>query len=329
MSKDLDARLRTSFATHPKTTKLIRRCGPGGAWGLVCLVLHAREYCSDGDLSGMTDEDIEIAAQWPADRAGELVRALVDIRFLDGSVCEYRLHDWADHQPWAVGSDDRSERATWAALVRRHGRAGAGQQRPDLAARYQQQAAGSDATSDTHATSSNSPASSTDIAGINESLCTANGSDAHNAGTELADDPLGSSTGPAGNGIAPSPSPSPSPRAKSSPAVAGVSAATADPCPHDAIIAAYHEILPELPQVLVWNAPRRDLLRARWREDRKRQTVDWWRGLFEFVRGCPFLLGQEHDSNRRPFFADLEWLVRPSNFARVIEGRYSRREVDA
>ncbi len=89
-------------------------------------------------------------------------------------------------------------------------------------------------------------------------------------------------------------------------------------CPHEEIVKAYHEILPELPRVQVWNKARRKHLEARWREDACRQNLDWWRGYFQHARKCPLLFG----SNDRGWKADLEWLILPSNMPKVIEGRY-------
>lgn len=94
-------------------------------------------------------------------------------------------------------------------------------------------------------------------------------------------------------------------------------------CPHQEIIALYHEVLPELRKVRVWDANREKLLRARWKSEQKRQSLDWWRGFFEYVRGCPFLMGLvDGREGKAPFQADLEWLVRPTNFNKVIEGKY-------
>ncbi len=107
----------------------------------------------------------------------------------------------------------------------------------------------------------------------------------------------------------------------------GVAGKPAPPtCPQSEIVALYHEVLPELARVRDWTPDRQAFLRARWREDPERQTVEWWRGFFEYVRKCPFLMGQGAASaDRDPFFADLEWLVRPKNFRKVIEGKYERR----
>lgn len=96
-------------------------------------------------------------------------------------------------------------------------------------------------------------------------------------------------------------------------------------CPHSDIVALYHEILPELTRVRDWGEDRQALLRSRWREDPRRQSLGWWRKFFEYVHGCPFLMGQEASGDRVPFFADLEWLIRPKNFRKVIEGKYQQR----
>ena len=129
-----DARLSASFPTHPKTKKLMRRLGAAGPWALVCLFLWARMNRADGDLSGMTDEDIELAADWSGDD-GALVVALVSVGFIDGDECRRSIHDWAEHQPWSAGAEDRSERAKWRALIKHHGREAAAQRMPEYASR--------------------------------------------------------------------------------------------------------------------------------------------------------------------------------------------------
>ena len=103
-----DARLSTGLPSHPKTKKLIRRLGQSSAWNLVCLILWAADNRSDGDLSGMSIEDIELASDWLGED-GALVDALVAVRFLDGEENAYILHDWAEHNPWAAGSNRRRE----------------------------------------------------------------------------------------------------------------------------------------------------------------------------------------------------------------------------
>lgn len=100
---------------------------------------------------------------------------------------------------------------------------------------------------------------------------------------------------------------------------------SADPCPHQQIIDAYHALLPTCTPVKVWNEQRRKLLRQRWRESTTRQHVEWWQKFFGYVAKSEFLTGRSPAAaGRDPFLADLEWLVRPQNFAKVIEGKFHR-----
>jgi hypothetical protein len=98
-----------------------------------------------------------------------------------------------------------------------------------------------------------------------------------------------------------------------------------DNCPHQGIIALYHEVLPMCPQIRDWTPARATQLRARWNEDESRQSLEYWRRFFEFVKSCPFLVGFDHDPHKKPFFADLEWLTKSSNFTKVREGKYVPR----
>lgn len=91
-------------------------------------------------------------------------------------------------------------------------------------------------------------------------------------------------------------------------------------CPHQDIIALYHEILPECPKVRDWTPARAQQLRARWNEDPKRQNLNYWRAYFEYVKTCSFLIGR--GAGNRPFVADLEWLTKSQNFTKVREGKY-------
>lgn len=93
-------------------------------------------------------------------------------------------------------------------------------------------------------------------------------------------------------------------------------------CPQTEIIAAYHAALPQLRRVQVWNETRRKFLARRWAESPERQSLDWWREFFSYVAGSKFLTGQTVGRDGRAFDCDLEWLVRPGNFAKVLEGKY-------
>lgn len=100
--------------------------------------------------------------------------------------------------------------------------------------------------------------------------------------------------------------------------------AGADACPHEQIIALYHELLPELRGVRIWTGKRASALRARWRESAERQDLEWWRDYFSYVKKSRFLTGKSQGRDGQPpFEADLEWLVNESNMVKVMEGKYS------
>jgi uncharacterized protein YdaU (DUF1376 family) len=104
------------------------------------------------------------------------------------------------------------------------------------------------------------------------------------------------------------------------------------PCPIDEIVSEYHNRLPSLPRVLVRNAKRDGLIRGRWREafaDGKFTDRADGMGLFceffDHVSGSRFLTGRaDSKPGVPPFCADLEWLMRPTNWAKVVEGKYHR-----
>lgn len=94
-------------------------------------------------------------------------------------------------------------------------------------------------------------------------------------------------------------------------------------CPHQEIINLYHEVLPASPRIKDWTPARAASLKARWNEGTDRQTLDYWRGLFEYISGIPFLTGRTPGSNgHKPFVLSLDWLLKAENFAKVREGRY-------
>jgi len=92
-------------------------------------------------------------------------------------------------------------------------------------------------------------------------------------------------------------------------------------CPIQEIIETYHTELPTLPRVRVMTSARETQLRQRWREDKKRQNMEWWKKFFAYVGRSDFLTGRENP-NGRNWMADLEWLTKAGNFAKVIEGKY-------
>lgn len=103
-------------------------------------------------------------------------------------------------------------------------------------------------------------------------------------------------------------------------------------CPHLEILALWAEVLPSMPQHMAahWSGARADHLRARWRETaaaKKWASRDdglaYFRRLFAYVGQSEFLTGRSPaQAGRRPFVIELEWLVNPTNWAKVHEGKY-------
>ncbi len=91
------------------------------------------------------------------------------------------------------------------------------------------------------------------------------------------------------------------------------------PCPHQDIIDAYHQACPELAQIRIWDGQPRMHLQARWREDPERQDLDWWRKYFKYVHANDFLTGRIPG---KPWRANLRWLVKKSNIAKVFNREY-------
>lgn len=103
-------------------------------------------------------------------------------------------------------------------------------------------------------------------------------------------------------------------------------------CEHKAVVELYHQHLPTLRRVEVWNAARQGYLRQRWREvaselaqEKQIDTKDvlnWWGEFFQHIGKSKFLTGRIQHKDGRSFSADLEWILRPSNFAKIVEGKY-------
>ena len=114
-----DIRLQTSWYSNLKRKKLQRRLGGDGVAAFVDLLIYVGVNCPDGDLSEFTAEDIEAMAQWGG-APGLFFTTITSegTRFIDGEPGSYRIHDWEKNNPWACGSERRSEAARIANRIR-------------------------------------------------------------------------------------------------------------------------------------------------------------------------------------------------------------------
>lgn len=105
------------------------------------------------------------------------------------------------------------------------------------------------------------------------------------------------------------------------------------PCPFDELLSLYHSKLPSLPRVEVMNDARKRHMAARWRDvctDGKctrQQALDWFAWYFGHVATSGFLLGQIPGKSGRAWRADIDFLINPQKFVRVIEGAYHKEAV--
>lgn len=321
-----DIRLSVGFWQHPKTKKTVKRLGLEGIRSLQVLWLWAAVNKPDGVLSGMDWEDIELAADWQGEEKSFFDEAMG--RWIDETEGDYVLHDWAEHNPYVVEAEDRSDKARFSRLATVN------------RAEYER-------------------LKSTGVNAISkedyDSLTTVK---------RQPDDRRTNVNAPPTPAPAPSPKPeelrvTPSelcpqpPLASASPTVLetpeGIEPDDELPplqadhppdCPHEKIIALYHEALPELPRARTWPEHRRKLLRSRHRETWERlrraekphgddDLIAWWKAYFARVRASPFLMGKVCDRSGKGFCADLEWLVKPSNYAKVLDGKYLERRPNA
>lgn len=105
------------------------------------------------------------------------------------------------------------------------------------------------------------------------------------------------------------------------------------PCPYEEIAKAYAEALPSLPQVATLNDSRKGHISGRWRDVCATDKLDSAAGLeffqwfFGHVAKSPFLTGKGRPNREgRVWRADLDWLMLPTNFVKVVEGRYHGKE---
>ncbi len=84
------------------------------------------------------------------------------------------------------------------------------------------------------------------------------------------------------------------------------------------VVAIYHEVLPELPSIAKLTDSRIKAINARIKDDMK--SPEDWRRFFSKVAESDFLTGRSEK-----FQANLDWLVKPTNLLKVLEGNYKNR----
>ncbi len=92
-------------------------------------------------------------------------------------------------------------------------------------------------------------------------------------------------------------------------------------CPYQKIIDLYHEKLPMLPRIRMLTDHRKASMRMRWKNEFP--DLETWGIFFRDVSRSKFLTGQAQPTNgRKPFQADIDFLLKPGNIAKIAEGKY-------
>lgn len=94
-------------------------------------------------------------------------------------------------------------------------------------------------------------------------------------------------------------------------------------CSPQAIVDLFNKTIPEFPQVVMLTKDRIDRIRARWNDSAVHQDMGFWAEYFAQVRNSKFLMGEVPASGGSAFRCNFDWLIRPSNFVKVVEGNYN------
>lgn len=101
-------------------------------------------------------------------------------------------------------------------------------------------------------------------------------------------------------------------------------------CPQQKIVALWVKVLPGLRPPRSWGPDRQRHLAARWRElfaDKEfadeLSGLQWFEWFFGLIAKSAFLTGKVPGSNGKPpFAATLDWVVLPTNFAKIVDRKY-------
>lgn len=89
---------------------------------------------------------------------------------------------------------------------------------------------------------------------------------------------------------------------------------------YEYIIGNYHSLCPKMNKVQVINETRKGFMNARVGE----YGIDKVINVLRLAGESPFLNGK----NDKVWKADFEWIMRPTNFVKIMEGKYKKNEVE-
>ena len=89
-------------------------------------------------------------------------------------------------------------------------------------------------------------------------------------------------------------------------------------CPYAKIKDLYHKICISYPKIKTIDGNRKTAVGARWRTYK---NLEIFEELFTIAENTPFLKG----ANERNWSADFDWMMKPTNFAKILEHKYDDR----
>jgi len=107
------------------------------------------------------------------------------------------------------------------------------------------------------------------------------------------------------------------------------------PCPHKELLKLYQKHLPHLTQPRLWEGSRMTTMKSRWVQASRPseyspkgynslpEGLAWWNSFFGYIAGDTSL-PKGFESNGRTWKPDLVWIINPTNFAKIIDGKYSK-----
>ena len=95
--------------------------------------------------------------------------------------------------------------------------------------------------------------------------------------------------------------------------------AEAEHCPFVKIKDLYHQICISYPKLRSIDGNRKKAIAARWR---MYKSLDIFDEVFRNAENSEFLKG----NNDRNWSADFDWMMKPTNFAKILEGKYNKND---
>lgn len=116
---------------------------------------------------------------------------------------------------------------------------------------------------------------------------------------------------------------------------ASMSGTAFPPCPHKELLKLYQKHLPHLTQPRLWEGSRMTTMKSRWVQASRPSEYSpkgynslpdglaWWNSFFGYIAGDTSL-PKGFETNGRTWKPDLVWIINPTNFAKIIDGKYSK-----